>query len=533
MKFDTNILKWYPFKENAEVLEIYDEETILEKLDFKIQLKQTSIKDLKWEGQYDYITLIGTYEYATTMIKGNKPYSELLKQLKKHLKPDGTILLAIDNRLGIQYFVGNKSKHYFQIFNGLESKIRNKEPNLLLKSEIEKFIKEAEYTNYKFYYPVPNYRVANSIYTDDFLPKSNHSKIVYPVSYDKNSKILYNEINVMKQICDMERFQDFANSYLVEISNGNIDNDIKFINYNNFRKDDYKLILIMKPEEVEKIAQTDLAKKHIQKIKENIENLKKLNFSIIDKVQEDRIISTVQHVEELDKKLINKIMNGEIEELYQEIENWYHYIQARLNKMKSEGKDIFEVYEIDVPQEIKEKMDFVKDGYIDLSFENIFYEDEYLFYDQEWYFENIPLEFILYRAINNLYTYNKEELEKKISKKDIINHFKLEEYVNYFDKLEEKIQKEILDEQTVMKYKNEISKVYRNLEQLDERKVKDIIELQSQNKDLELQLEKTVKEKDELEQKYMVLVTEFEKHLLWRVMRKIKNFFRKGTNNEF
>ena len=138
MKFDTNILKWYPFKENAEVLEIYNDESMLKKLNKKIRVKQTSIKELKLEGQYDYITLIGTYEYATTIIKGNRQYVEFLKQLKKHLKTKGTILLAIDNRLGIQYMAGGKSKHYSHIFNGIQSKIRNKEPNLLLKKEIER-----------------------------------------------------------------------------------------------------------------------------------------------------------------------------------------------------------------------------------------------------------------------------------------------------------------------------------------------------------------------------------------------------------
>ena len=47
MKFDTNILKWYPFKENAEVLEIYNDESMLKKLNKKIRVKQTSIKELK------------------------------------------------------------------------------------------------------------------------------------------------------------------------------------------------------------------------------------------------------------------------------------------------------------------------------------------------------------------------------------------------------------------------------------------------------------------------------------------------------
>ena len=123
-------------------------------------------------------------------------------------------------------------------------------------------------------------------------------------------------------------------------------------------------------------------------------------------------------------------------------------------------------------------------------------------------------------------------MEKNINKKEIIDHFNLEEYANYFEALEQKIQKEILDEQAVTEYRNETSKVYRNLEQLEERKVKDIVDLQSQNQDLTIQLQQTIKAKDELEQKYMVLVTEFKRHLLWRVMRKIRNFFRKGPNDE-
>ena len=249
-----NILKWYPFEEGASVLEIYKENSILDKLEKKIKINKTTMQDMKIEGKFDYITLIGTYEYAPAIIEGEKPYSKFLKVLKEHLNPNGKILLAVNNRLGIKYFVGDKSEHYTKIFEGIESEIREGMPNLLLKRELEKFIKEAEFENYKFYYPVSDYINTNTIFTDDFIPKSNHSKIIYPVNYDDGSIIIFNEINTMKQICDNGKFEDFTNSYLVEIANSEIQNDIKFVNYNIFRKDKYRLILIMRKRFCRKIS---------------------------------------------------------------------------------------------------------------------------------------------------------------------------------------------------------------------------------------------------------------------------------------
>lgn len=312
MDRETNILKWYSFEEGASVLEIYKETSILDKLEKKIKICKTTIQDMQIEGKFDYITLIGTYEYAPTVIEGEKPYSSFLKVLKKHLNPNGKILLAVNNRLGIKYFVGNKSEHYTKIFEGIESEIREGMPNLLLKKELEKFIKEAEFENYKFYYPLSDYINTNTIFTDEFIPKSNYSKSIYPVNYDDGSIIIYNEINTMKQICDNGNFENFTNSYLVEIANNKIENDIKFVNYNIFRKDKYRLVLIMGKDTVEKYAETNEAKEHIKNINSHIEKLKSLGFKIVEKVENEKVISRIVKSEELDKKIVTELKEGKI-----------------------------------------------------------------------------------------------------------------------------------------------------------------------------------------------------------------------------
>ena len=517
-----NILKWYPFEEGASLLEIYEEKNILENINSKINYTSCDIQSLQLEGEYDYITLIGTYEYAPIVCEGENPYISFLKELEKHLKPNGKILLAIDNQLGIKYFAGAKNKHYSKIFEGLGSQIRAKRPNLLLKTELESFIKQAGFQNYKFYYPLPDYHNTSCIFTDQFLPKSNHSKIIYPVHYEEGSIVLYNEIDVIKQICDIGRFTDFTNSYLIEISNKEIENQIKFVNYNIFRKKEYQLIVKIYEDCVKKMPENDKAKEHIKQIQKYIEHLKQLDFEIIEDVQDNAIVSPFIKAEELDKIIVKQIRQGNIEEAYQEIEKWYQYIKERLQKEEITGKNAFNKYKISIPNEQEEQLHFIKSGYIDLSFENIFYkEDKYYFYDQEWYIENIPLEFILYRAINNLYAYNINTIKQIISKEELLEKFGLTEFIMYFEELEKVIQVQILEEDVVKEYIEQTKQYYKELEYLNQTEYEIKIQQEEYNKLKE--------EKEKIESDYNKLLQEYNTSRGWKLIKMGRKLLGKGS----
>ena len=55
---------------------------------------------------YDYICLIGVFEYGQAYIGGSTPYEDFLKILQKHLAPGGRIVIAIENKYGLKYFAG-------------------------------------------------------------------------------------------------------------------------------------------------------------------------------------------------------------------------------------------------------------------------------------------------------------------------------------------------------------------------------------------------------------------------------------------
>lgn len=62
--------------------------------------------------KYDYITLIGVFEYGEAYIQSSTPYVDFLKIISRHLKPDGRIVLAIENRFGLKYWAGCTEDHF-------------------------------------------------------------------------------------------------------------------------------------------------------------------------------------------------------------------------------------------------------------------------------------------------------------------------------------------------------------------------------------------------------------------------------------
>lgn len=49
------------------------------------------------------------------------PYRVFLDKINRHLKPNGKILMAIENKLGLKYFAGCKEDHVGRMFEELKA----------------------------------------------------------------------------------------------------------------------------------------------------------------------------------------------------------------------------------------------------------------------------------------------------------------------------------------------------------------------------------------------------------------------------
>ncbi|EGT4646812.1 class I SAM-dependent methyltransferase, partial [Clostridioides difficile] len=164
--------------------------------------------------KYDYITLIGVFEYAESYINSKKPYIEFLRIVKKHLKKNGKIIIAIENRLGLKYWAGCKEDHLGTYFEGLEGYREDKGIKTFSKNELEDIFKLVGFYKYNFYYPYPDYKLPITIYSDEYLPKLGELNNNFR-NFDLDRVVTFNETEVFDSIIKNNLFPIFSNSYLI------------------------------------------------------------------------------------------------------------------------------------------------------------------------------------------------------------------------------------------------------------------------------------------------------------------------------
>ena len=230
--------------------------------------------------KYDFVTLIGVLEYAGSYIKGKEPYMELLKSALNHLKPDGKLIIAIENKFGLKYFAGCKEDHTGNYFEGIEGYRSNPGVKTFSKGSLIKMIESLEYKS-KFYYPYPDYKLPHTIYSDEMLPGEGELNTNLR-NFDNDRVVLFDETKAFDSIIEEGNFDYFANSYMMIVSKDDLYNTFKvvptFAKYANERQEDLRVVTVLYRDKdnidyVYKCAGNNASNKHIKKISENYERL--------------------------------------------------------------------------------------------------------------------------------------------------------------------------------------------------------------------------------------------------------------------
>lgn len=398
-------------------------------------------KDRIVSQSFDYVVMLGTLSYADALwedISYPEAVAKLIVFAKNHLKENGKILVAWDNPFGVKQFAGAVNRLQENAFDSICGK-----GNVWTKLQMNHLL-DQENLQYVYWYPFPNYQVPSVIFSERYLPSAQDTKLHYQKVYSDSTQTVLEEFELLKNLVQQGAFEEVCNSFFLVISAQNIAKQTlpKFVSYNNMRKKQYRLMTTIYEQNVIKEAVSKDAQPHMKQIEQNMEGLTKYGFQLLDKVVQNKIESKFISVSTYDKVLNSLLMQEEIDAFYQAVEQWYSYIKEKFGTLHDIAYEdsVFANYDIVVPQEIYQKMDMVKDGYIDLVFENLFVQEgNYTYFDQEWYLTNVPLAILLYRSINNLYIYS-PELEKVLSIQNIWEHFELTEFIPYFEQVEKEFQ---------------------------------------------------------------------------------------------
>lgn len=165
---------------------------------------------------YDYITLIGVFEYGELYIDTDAPYHDFLRILKRHLKKNGKLVIAIENRLGLKYWGGCREDHSGIFFEGLEGYRDSAGARTFSKPEWTNILNEAGFTNISYYYPYPDYKFPLRIYSDEWLPHKGELNNNLN-NFDRSRMVLFHETMVFDSLIADGLFPLFSNSFLMVV----------------------------------------------------------------------------------------------------------------------------------------------------------------------------------------------------------------------------------------------------------------------------------------------------------------------------
>ncbi len=175
-------------------------------------------QEISFSRKFDVVFCVGVYEYSASFVDGEDPYNAVLSYFSEILTPNGFVVIAIENQFGLKYLNSSREDHTGIKYEGLEGYHRySNKVKTFGKYELEDNLKKY-FTNIKFYYPYPDYKLPDCIISDKFLSNSLAGELVSQIrsrDYYGETKSLWDESIVTLELTKNRILPFFSNSFLV------------------------------------------------------------------------------------------------------------------------------------------------------------------------------------------------------------------------------------------------------------------------------------------------------------------------------
>jgi SAM-dependent methyltransferase len=210
-----NLLEWFEFDESASLLQIGSDYGALTGL-YSRKVRQVTVLDSNQNNlsfnrlrhqKRDNITYVTgnldtfageSFDYVVMVGSLEEPYEEQIRKAKMLLKPEGTLILSLCNRLGLKYQAGATAP---------QTRLSRQELSELLCGS------DKRDGTVEFYYPMPDYKLPVTIYTDSYLPSKGDLTHAI-LAYDYPKYLRFDLGKMYDEVCEGKEFQTFANSFL-------------------------------------------------------------------------------------------------------------------------------------------------------------------------------------------------------------------------------------------------------------------------------------------------------------------------------
>lgn len=169
---------------------------------------------------FDYVFVVGVLEYAPVYGTGPDPVAHFLRQAVSMLGESGSLVLAIENKLGLKYFAGCAEDHHGIPFYGVSDLYPSGTPKTFGRRELAAILRRAGLASQQLHLPFPDYKLPTMMLAEAALddPELNVPDLLLTVpsrDYQDDQYRCFDEGLAWRSLHANGLLADFANSLLV------------------------------------------------------------------------------------------------------------------------------------------------------------------------------------------------------------------------------------------------------------------------------------------------------------------------------
>lgn len=461
--FSKGAFVWYNFRPDSSILYIYNQnadEAVLELLESKGRVAVCSAEKLlsKQYGceAYDYIVGIDIIEESRESLR-------LLKLCHALLKKDGRMLIGAENRYAVRYMCGDRDPYTNHNFDGIENYRRLSDADwdsiagrCYSMSELKLMLSQAGFENDKFYSVMPSLQETQLVYAEGYEPVEELAMRYFPL-YNYPDSVFLEEQYLYTDLIKNGMFHKMANAYIIECSmDGQLDDTLHATISLDRGHDNALVTSICEHDGVRNVIKRAVYKEGIHKLKEMQDNLNDLHargINVVDSSVENDIfimpyvdapvaMNELKAIAKKDRNAFLKAMDDMNELIINSSE--HTGIISEKDRNSADGRDLGPILER---------------GYIDMVPLNCFYDgtiedsrSRFIYYDQEFYWDNCPAKAIMYRSISIIYDGTDKEFERIMPRTELLDRYELAECEDVWQRMSSRFTETLRNQKPLRPY---------------------------------------------------------------------------------
>ena len=362
--------------------------------------------------KFDWILMIGVLEYSPKYSNNINPENTYLNVAHKFLSTNGSLIIAIENKLGIKYFNGASEDHNGVKFYGSHDLYHEKDITTWGRVELTDKLKSNGFMDITFRGVFPDYKLPKVIFNEEI---NNHPDFraeelilyVKSLDYTNNNFRYFDESLIASSLRKNRLLIDFSNSFLIQAKiNKSVENLNKEKTLANYYSVDRKNQFITEVEFISDGRNLHVKKSHI--LDQNL--IDKRSVFVTDVNGSLYLINQDFNLNKERYKLGRSLAylyaqsnsRDNLQQLDEVIFLWVSHLKNQFKFYDYKSNSMIDL-NLNTEKKLKLNSILIDGAAIDCGLQNIIYSDFSEDFDLEWKCEKpVPLSWVLTRNANHI-----------------------------------------------------------------------------------------------------------------------------------